>query len=183
MPILSGKISEFRRRIEEEQEVAKHISNSLMAEYTSSLSSVPDSALQKELNNTVKKHVASRTKKFNVNLKKLETSAKRLNLKWQIKHIFGSLILSLIFVMIAHSTVKDFNYTDTTVPIDNWFYGSICALIFSCLSFAYALFRIWTLICIVVDHNFDKASVSNDSIDESKKIGSDKIISLDNPIS
>jgi hypothetical protein len=183
MPILSGKIAEFRRQIEEEQEVAKHISNSLISEYTSSLSSVPDSALQKELNDTVKKHVASRTKKFNVNLKKLETSAKRLNLKWQIKNIFGSLILSLIFVMIAHSTVTDFNYTDPTIPTDKWFYISIVSLFVSGCFFAYALFRIWTLICIVVDHNFDKASGSNDSTNESKIIGSDKIISSDNIIS
>jgi hypothetical protein len=181
MPILSGKISEFRRRIEEEQEVAKHISNSLIAEYTSSLSSVPDSALQKELDKTVKKHVASRTKKFNVNLKKLENNAKRLNLKWQIKHIFGSLILSLILVMFAHSTVADFKYSET--PIDYWFYISIVSLVASGCFFAYALFRIWTLICIVVDHNFDKASVSNDSANESKIIGSDNVIGSDNIIS
>jgi len=175
MPILSGKISEFRRLIEEEQEVSKQISNSLIEEYKSSLSSVPDSALKEELNRTVKKHVASRTKQFNVNLRKLEKNTKRLNLKWQIKNIFGFLILSLIFVMIAHSTVDDFKYKEAA--IDKWFYISIGSLILSVSAFAYALFRIWTLICIVVNHNFDKASVSSDSrANESKIIGSDNVV-------
>lgn len=174
MPILSGKISEYRRLIEEEQEVSKQISSNLFKEYKSSFSSVPDSALQKEIDRTVEKHIASRTKQFNVNLEKLERDSKRLNLKWQIKNIFGFLILSLIFVMVAHSAVDGFKYKEA--PIDNWFYISIGSLVLSVSAFAYALFRIWTLICIVVNHNFDKAAVSSDNPKESKIIGSDNII-------
>lgn len=174
MPILSGKISEFRRRIEEEKEVVNTISNSLISDYMSSLTSVSDSILQKELNRTVTKHVATLTKPFKANLKRLEKNAKHLNLKWQIKHIFGSLILSLIFVMVAHTTVKDFSYTDPLIPIDNSFWISICALVFSFLFFAYALYRIWTLICIVVNHNSDKDDYANSNTKESKIIGSDK---------
>lgn len=172
MPILSGKISEFRRRIEEEQEVVKNISNGLISEYTSSLNSVQDSVLQKQLNDTVNKHVATLTKPFSVNLKKLQKNARHLNLKWQIKHIFGSLILSLILIMQAHTTVTNFNYKDAIR--DNWFYTSIGALVFSGSFFAYALYRIWTLICIVVNHNSDKADTENNSTNESKIIGSDK---------
>lgn len=70
----------------------------------------------------------------------------------------------------AHSSVTDFKYYQAI--IDKRFYVSIISLVISSFFFEYALFRIWTLICIVVDHNFDKASISN----ESKIIGSDNVI-------
>ena len=173
MPILSGKISELRRRIEEEQDVVQNIRQTLISEYTSSLSSVKDSTLQKELNLTVTKHVATLTKPFNTNLKKLQKDTRHLNLKRQITHIFGSLILSLILIMVAHSTVSDFNYKDA--DIDNFYRLSICALILSGSFFAYALYRIWTLICIVVDHNNSDKNESSHNTNESNIIGSDKL--------
>jgi hypothetical protein len=162
MPIFSSKLSILRNRINEEQEMMGSIKNSLKEDYDNSLSAVMiDPVLKKELKNTIDKHIQKTVMPFDVNLKKLKKDTKHLNLKWQIKHIFGSLILSLILIMIAHTDTPDFKYTD--VKID-WL--SIASIILSVSLFIYALYRIWTLICIVVDHNSDQNTTQ-----ESKTVG------------
>ena len=107
------------------------------------------------------------TKSFDANLRRLRRNTRHLDLKRQITHIFGSLILSLVLVMLAHTTEPDFKYID--VPRDWLFYVSVFSLILSGSLFAYALYRIWTLICIVVDHNSEQDSNNT----KESKVGSE----------
>lgn len=169
MPILSGKIYELRRRIEDEQSMVENIRSTLTAEYTKSLSTINNPELEKQLIITVKKHVKVSTKPFDANLKKLRRHTRHLNLKRQITHIFGSLIVSLFLIMIAHFTNPDFKYLGKNIVVDWWYKSSIISVILSVSFFLYALYRIWTLICIVVNHNSEQEnSISNTNTVESE---------------
>lgn len=174
MPIFSSKISDTKKRIVEQKEVTNTIKNQLRNEYTKSIEALKDNTLKNELEKTIDTYLKSRTKKFEDDIKDLEGDLKSLNLKIRIRDIFGLLILTLLFIMIAHLLTPKFDYKNFTYD-DKIFIISIILQIISISLFIWALSKIWKSVCIVVEHNITN-DVTSDGIGSFSKNSEEEVL-------
>ena len=102
LPILGGKISVIRAGIVDRERVSQQIRNGIKAQYQGAIEQMPKGTVRDSFVNSVDKDCAKSTKDFDKSIKKLKRSLRILTLKMQIKHIFISLLLSIVFISIYY---------------------------------------------------------------------------------
>lgn len=169
LPILGGRINLIRSSILEQERNSENIRRSILEEYKLVVSSVSDVKLGKSLSDAAEQYSKSATKTFDRDISVLKRKLRRLDLKMQIKHIFISLILSLFFIAWYYFfKVKPCGSLGCYKPTLQLYRCS--SLILSGISFTYAIWRLWTLICVVVEHRteYDDTSITRDGITPTK---------------
>jgi len=158
LPILGGKISVIRAGIIDKERVTEQIRNGIKDQYKASLDQMPEGPLKKQFKESVDKDCEKSTKDFDKSIKKLKRNLRILTLKMQIKHIFISLLLSI--GLIAAYYVSKYHVYGVTFNQHTTLLYRTLSLSISFIFFSYALWRLWTLVCIVVEHKTEEAALN-----------------------
>jgi hypothetical protein len=161
LPILGSKISDIRSGILDRESLSVNISEDIKSQYQGALGQMPEGKVKTDFIASIDKDCKKATKKFTKIIKGFKWKLWALNLKVQIMHIFISLALSLIFIAAYYASKCHVGYFSCLTFNENTTLLYRClALGLSCLSFGWALLRLWFLICIVVEYKTEQAALN-----------------------
>jgi len=151
LPVLGDKITIIRTLIKEQERQVEIVKQSIKDQYTTVLNNAPHAEIKKDIDISVGKHIKRSTKSFDSSLSTLKRSLRHCHLKRQIIHIFASLVLALFFI-VCYYVLKFQLYLSLDVNENTGRLYRVIAIGLSVIAFAYSIYRLWTLILVVIEH-------------------------------
>lgn len=159
LPILGGKISDIRTGIIDRESLSANISEGIKSQYEGATKNMPNGTVKEKFIESIDKECEKATKTFKKSIDKFKRKLWGLNLKVQIIHIFISLVFSLLFIATYYAS-KFHTFRCLDLNQNTTLLFRILSLGLSLLSFSWALWRLWSLICIVVEYKTEQAALN-----------------------
>ena len=139
----------------------QHIQQVAQSQYSEQFASITDEHLKSKLQKTTEEYAKEKTQEFDDTVHVLKEQIAFLDLKQLIKKIFGYLIVSLLFVMLYH-LVKVHLYGCFGLKPCYHLHLSLFLLFLSGVCFAYSLYLLWKIVCIIIDNETEQRNfISN----------------------
>lgn len=158
LPVLGARIGELKKVLIEQEGVLENIKSELRKEYSAALEQITNQALRSRLQSTTEGYISENTITLTKTIEDKKKQLEFLNLKKQIKVIFGSLILSLVSVMV-YELIKVNLYGCFGLGADARLLLSLGVLLISLILFTVAIIVLWKLVCIIIDVRYNETNI------------------------